>query len=111
MQGWKVANVPLVKAIGPPKELLELDPRRVIGLTIEPGKLITYRRYRQKRYGGSRLVARRSDYGSAREIVDEVQFALELFHRHQFTVIDITDKPIEETAREIAAIVNQYKKG
>ncbi len=107
MQGWKVANVPLVKAIGPPKELLELTPHRVIGLTIEPGKLIAYRRHRQKRYGGSRLVARRSDYGNAREIVDEVQYALELFHRHRFTVIDITDKPIEETAREIISIIQK----
>ena len=35
--GHKVANVPIVKGIAPPKELFELDPAKIVGLTIQPG--------------------------------------------------------------------------
>ncbi len=35
VQGWTVANVPLVPQIPPPSELFEVDCRRVVGLVIE----------------------------------------------------------------------------
>lgn len=35
----KVANVPLVLEVGPPKELGDCDPRRVFCLTINPSEL------------------------------------------------------------------------
>ena len=43
MYGWKVANIPLVNGIQPPKELFEVDPQRVFGLSISPGRLISHR--------------------------------------------------------------------
>jgi len=43
MYGWKVANIPLVNGIQPPKELFEVDPQRVFGLSISPGQLISHR--------------------------------------------------------------------
>ncbi|MFW6290268.1 MAG: pyruvate, water dikinase regulatory protein, partial [Mariniphaga sp.] len=46
MFGWKVANVPLVKGIQPPKELFEVDPQRVFGLHIGLSQLITHRKKR-----------------------------------------------------------------
>ena len=33
--GWKATNVPLVKGIEPPAELFEIDPARIVGLTID----------------------------------------------------------------------------
>jgi len=38
--GWRVANVPLVLNLDPSPELFRLDPRRVIGLTMEAGQLV-----------------------------------------------------------------------
>src|ERR1700704_2390571 len=37
--GHKVANVPIVKGIDPPKELFELDPAKIVGLTIHADRL------------------------------------------------------------------------
>ncbi|HEX7975733.1 MAG TPA: pyruvate, water dikinase regulatory protein, partial [Anaerolineales bacterium] len=49
--GWKVANLPLVPNVSPPPELFQLDPKGVVGLTIEPGQLILHRQQRQMRLG------------------------------------------------------------
>lgn len=99
--GWKVANVPLVKDIQPPSELFEVDPRRMIGLTIEPGQLVAYRQRRQHHLGTSG----RSAYSEPQALVEELEFAQRIFRQGQFTVVDMTDKPVEEGSHEIAAII------
>jgi len=103
-QGWRVANVPLMREVEPPHQLFEIDSRRVIGLKIEPGQLVAFRQYRQKRLG----LSMKSTYSGAEELYDEVQFATNIYRRGGFTTIDVTDRPIEETAEEIIAkITNQ----
>jgi regulator of PEP synthase PpsR (kinase-PPPase family) len=47
--GLKVANVPLVVDLSPPKQLTELDPRRVFCLTLSPRELQRIRRNRIRR--------------------------------------------------------------
>ena len=51
MFGWKVANVPLVKGIDPPKELFEIDKNRVFGLNINLNHLVIQRQKRWKGIG------------------------------------------------------------
>jgi regulator of PEP synthase PpsR (kinase-PPPase family) len=101
--GWKVANVPLIKGISPPSALFEIDPRRVIGLTIEPGQLVAYRQRRQHHLG----TAASSPYVEPQELVEELEFALRIFRQGQFAIVNMTDKPIEESAHEIANIVTR----
>lgn len=96
--GWKVANVPLVKGVTPPPALFEVDRRRVIGLTVEPGQLIAYRQRR-----GQHLGLRSGTYTDPEALFDELEFARALFRQHGFASVDMTDKPIEEAASEIAA--------
>lgn len=95
--GWKVANVPLIKGISPPLELFQLDHRRVIGLSIEPGQLVIHRQQRQRRLGAPGP----SDYTDPAAINEELEVARQLFQRGRFTVVDVTDKPIETSADEI----------
>ena len=45
-RGYKVGNVPLVPSIQPPRELMELDQKRVFGLIIDPAELTTIRQAR-----------------------------------------------------------------
>lgn len=105
-QGWRVANVPLMREVEPPRQLFEVDSRRVIGLIIEPGQLVAFRQYRQKRLG----LAMKSSYSGAEDLYEEVQYALKVYRRGGFTTIDVTDRPIEETAEEIVAkVTNQVK--
>lgn len=102
--GWKVANVPLVPGLPAPSELFELNRRRVIGLNIEPGQLLVHRRQRQRRLGAPGPSA----YTDPTKIHEEVEAARRLFRRGGFTIIDVTDKPIESSADEIIGRVTRW---
>jgi regulator of PEP synthase PpsR (kinase-PPPase family) len=103
VQGWRVANVPLVKGIRPPQELFHVDRRRVVGLTIEAGQLIAHRRVRQQRLG----VRGESAYTDPREIYEELESANQIIKKAGFPMINITDKPVEETAEEVISLLNR----
>ncbi len=104
--GWKVANIPLVNGISPPSALFQIDHRRVVGLMIEAGQLVAYRQRRSHHLG----IAPNTPYTAPAELYDELEFAREVFRRGQFAIIDTTDKPIEESAEEIIALINRRLK-
>lgn len=101
MFGWKVANVPLVNGIEPPKELFEIDPKRVFGLNISPVYLITQRANRIKNL----QMSENSDYIDRRKVAEELAFAERIFRKRGFTEIQITNKPIESSANEILTLL------
>ena len=103
MLGWKVANVPIVRDIAPPEELFGLDPRRVVGLTIAPSHVRTHRRLRGRRIG----VPKKASYTGVTEISEEIATLRRLCRKHGFTVVNVTDKPIEESADEVAELVTR----
>ena len=96
-RGWKVANVPLIPEIAPPEPLFEVDARRVVGLLIDPTQLIEYRRRRQRTLG----VGAASVYTDPTSIEHEIEFAQTIFRRGGFAIVDVTNKPIEESADEV----------
>jgi regulator of PEP synthase PpsR (kinase-PPPase family) len=104
--GWKVANVPLIREVPPPPELFQIDRRRVVGLTIEPGQLVAHRRWRQRRLGVPGGLA----YSDPAELYEEVEAARQVFRRGGFSIVDVTDKPIEESAEEVITLVTQRLK-
>lgn len=95
--GWKVANVPLIPQIPVPESLFSLDPQRVIGLMVEPDRLLEYRTRRQKLLGAPGASA----YSDPHAINEEVEEALNIFRRGRFKIVDMTDKTIEQGADEI----------
>jgi len=99
--GWKVANIPLVKGIEPPAELFQVDRRRVIGLTIDAVQLLKYRNARLNRLSSSGM----SEYNDPRVIFEEVDAAEELCRRHRFSLIGVSNKPIETSANEIIDMI------
>ncbi len=105
VMGWKVANVPLIPGLDPPPILSDVDPRRVVGLTIEPGQLVAHRRWRQAHLGIAT-----TDYTSAAAIYDEVEEARRWCRQQGFAVVDVTDKPIESSAEEVIATVTRRLK-
>src|SRR5436189_208464 len=50
-RGYKTGNVPIVPGIEPPRALLELDPKKVFALTIDPSLLLTIRQARVRALG------------------------------------------------------------
>ena len=104
--GWKVANVPIIMGVEPPSELVELDPSKIIGLTIEPSQLLMHRMQRQSRMG----VPGPSAYTDPQAIYHEIEYALRLFKRNGFHIINVTDKPIETSADEIIRLMTRQSK-
>ncbi len=97
-KGFKVANIPLVKGIDPPKELFDIDQNRVVGLIIDAKRLVELR--------SARLIqlqqSPRSKYASYDEILDELICCKQLYRRNpQWLVIEVTHKSVEESASEI----------
>ena len=103
LMGWKVANVPLMPEIPVPKELLDVDERRVIGLTIDPSELIHHRLHRVDALG----IGKQTDYTNPAKIFEEVETIDKLIRCHGFHRIDITNKPIETTADEIVHLLKR----
>ena len=66
--GHKAANVPVVKGIEPPKELFSIDARKIVGLTIDPNRLVEIRRARVRTMG-----ARNRQYAELMEIYEELE--------------------------------------
>ncbi len=100
-KGYKVANVPLVLDRDPPKELWEVDQRRVFALLIDPDSLegIRKQRLRTMRVGGM------TNYGQIEYILAELEFAQQLFRKNrQWPVINVTQKALEETAGTIVSL-------
>jgi regulator of PEP synthase PpsR (kinase-PPPase family) len=97
MLGWKVANIPLVKGTDPPGDLFRVDPKRVFGLDITTGRLVSHRQKRLSDFG----VNAATDYIDPRAIRLELEYAHSIFRRGGFTVIKVTNKPIESVANEI----------
>jgi [pyruvate, water dikinase]-phosphate phosphotransferase / [pyruvate, water dikinase] kinase len=102
--GHKVANVPVVKGITPPKELFEIDPAKVVGLTIHADRLADIRRARVRNLGTNN---RR--YAELGEIYDELDEASALHRRLGCPVIDISELSIEETAQRILRTVESRR--
>ncbi len=97
MYGWKVANVPLVPGVPPPEELFQIDSNRVFGLHINTGQLIAHRVKRMQGWNDYR----NDNYIDQRLVREEIRNAMFVFDRGGFTVINVSNKPIESTANEI----------
>ncbi len=102
VHGWKVANVPLVLEVPPPQELLRMDRRRVIGLSIAYEHLMVHRRERQAGMG----ISGPSRYTDRAIVLQELEAARRTFKKGGFHIISVTDKPIESIAEEITEYLN-----
>lgn len=102
-RGWKVANLPIILGIDPPAELFGLPRRRVVGLVVKPERLFELRQVRVDHLGISAKGYADMDY-----IRSEVAYAYEVFDRRRdWPLVDVTTKPVEETAAEVVALISK----
>jgi len=97
--GWKATNVPLVKGIEPPKDLFDLDPARIVGLTIDARRLAEIRSERIVLMGGDRR------YADLNEVYEDLEHAAAIHKRLGCPVIDVSELSIEEIALRIVRSV------
>ncbi|MCB9481817.1 MAG: kinase/pyrophosphorylase [Desulfobacteraceae bacterium] len=103
-QGWKVANVPVVVDLPLIEELLYVDKRRVIALFIDAEQLMSHRRIRRGRVGMDNTGI---DYSSASGVFKEVEAVRKLYRQNRFTMINVSNKPIESSAEEVVSIIKR----
>ncbi len=103
-KGIKAANVPLVPEVPVPEDLMAVPPSKVVGLTVSPALLQEVRRERLKLLG----LAEGVDYASLERIYRELDYAQRIMHKIGCSIIDVTNKAVEETA---AKILEYYQKG
>jgi regulator of PEP synthase PpsR (kinase-PPPase family) len=104
--GHKAANVPVVKGIDPPADLFEVEPAKVVGLTIDPNRLAEIRRARLRAMGAH---GRNRRYAELAEIYEELEQAERLHRRLGCPVIDISELSIEETAHRVLRVVEERR--
>ena len=101
-RGIRTANVPLVPGIPVPSQLETLTRPLVVSLHATPERLIQVRQ--------NRLLSMGADSGSdtyidRQSVAEEVAFARKLSAKHDWPLLDVTRRSIEETA---AAIMKLY---
>ena len=97
---YKVANVPLVPEVPVPKEVYEKDKRRLFGLIANSEKLYTIREERLRALG----LNSSAKYANVDRIKEEVDYSVQIMKDIGCTIIDVSNKAIEETAE----IINDY---
>jgi [pyruvate, water dikinase]-phosphate phosphotransferase / [pyruvate, water dikinase] kinase len=102
--GYKTANVPIVKGVEPPSALFEVDPTKVVGLTIDAARLQEIRRQRSRRLGGGDRA-----YAKLLEIYAELEEAEAVHRRLGCPVIEISDLSIEETAARVTRLIERRR--
>ncbi|MFT7520407.1 MAG: regulator of PEP synthase PpsR (kinase-PPPase family) [Kiritimatiellia bacterium] len=103
-KGYKVGNVPLILDRPPPKQLFDVEPHKVVALTIDPQVLI---RIRSERIRAMGLMAS-TNYSDMDYIMAELEYAKDLFRGNpEWPVINVTNQAIEETAATILRLFQQ----
>jgi regulator of PEP synthase PpsR (kinase-PPPase family) len=105
-KGYKVGNIPFVKAELIPKYISTLKTPLIVGFTIDPDRLQSIRQSRIK----TLEVKDETDYTDIETIREEVREAKKFFSKLEIPVINVTEKSIEETSVYILNLLEEHKK-
>jgi regulator of PEP synthase PpsR (kinase-PPPase family) len=101
-RGVKTANFPLVPGMPVPPQLEALAQPLVVGLTASPERIV---QIRQNRLLGLNAQHDADQYVDREAVAAEVAAARKLCGKHNWPIIDVTRRSIEETATEIMALL------
>ena len=100
-RGIKTANVPIVHGVPMPEAVTGVKGPLVVGLVASAERIS---HVRQNRILGSSGDYDSQDYVDRAVIAEELTFARQLCNRHDWPMIDVTRRSIEETAAAILAL-------
>lgn len=99
--GYKVINVPILLESRVPRELFEIDSKKIFGLTLDKDRLQKIRQERLK----SINLSSDSNYSDLDRIEKEIAYANELMEDLDCQIIDVTYKSIEEISEYIISSI------
>jgi [pyruvate, water dikinase]-phosphate phosphotransferase / [pyruvate, water dikinase] kinase len=101
-RGVKTANIPIVPAMTLPPSLLSARHPLVVGLVASPERIVEIR---ENRLLGLKAQQHDGSYVDHNAVSEELVFARRLCAKHNWPVIDVTRRSIEETAAAIIALL------
>ncbi len=104
-RGFKTANIPFVSIETIPQTVYDLKKPLIVGLTINPEKLVQIRQTRLSSLGQDTS----TDYINIEAIQQEVTESRKLFSKLACPVIDVTKRSVEETAAKIIQLLQEKK--
>ena len=102
-KGYKAANIPFVLDCPLPPALETLKKPLIIGLSINPERLLQIRKTRLQSIGHERG----TNYIDMEYMQREITESRKLFQKYRWPVIDVTRRSVEETS---ATIIQHLKK-
>jgi regulator of PEP synthase PpsR (kinase-PPPase family) len=106
-RGVKTGNIPLVPGVPTPPNLETLTQPLVVGLTASPERII---QIRQNRLLGLRAEHDADQYVDRQAVAGEIAAARKLCAKHNWPIIDVTRRSIEETAAEVMAFLAERRR-
>jgi regulator of PEP synthase PpsR (kinase-PPPase family) len=78
-----------------------MDPRKVLGLVLDPASLLTVRQARMRIMGAAPYSA----YVDREGVSQEIERARRVFRSHGWRSVDTTGKAVEETASRVLELL------
>lgn len=104
--GYKTTNIPLIPGIPAPRTLFDVEPWKIVGLTIDPQRLQQIRHRRVRNLGAT---SGKDGYAELAKIYDELDEVGAVQRRLGCPVIDTTSVALEEAAVRVIEIVEQRR--
>jgi regulator of PEP synthase PpsR (kinase-PPPase family) len=104
-RGYKVANIPFVSFETIPNSIYELKKPLIVGLVINPEKLIQIRQTRLSSIGSEVS----NEYTDLESIKKEISESRKLFAKLNCPIIDVTKRSVEETSAKIIQLLQEKK--
>ena len=104
-RGYKTANIPFVSIETIPDTIYDLKNPLIVGLTINPEKLVQIRQTRLTSLGQETGTS----YIDIDAIKGEIAESRKLFSKLNCPIIDVTKRSVEETAAKIIQLVQDKK--
>ena len=105
--GYKTANIPLVPGIPVPEELRQVERWKIVGLTIDPERLVEIRTRRVRAMGSHAM--HRDGYTELVKIFDELDEVSAVQRSLGCPVIDTTTLALEEAAGRVIEMVQRRR--
>jgi regulator of PEP synthase PpsR (kinase-PPPase family) len=106
-RGVKTGNVPLVPGITMPPQVEVLKHPLVVGLYASPERIV---QIRQNRLLGLKSHHDNDDYIDRQAVAEEITLSRRLCAKHNWPIIDVTRRSIEETAAAVLKLLAERRR-
>ncbi len=106
-RGVKTANVPMVPGVPLPVNVEQLQRPLIVGLFATPERIV---QIRQNRLLGLKVERDDDQYIDRQAVADEIAASRRLCAKHNWPLIDVTRRSIEETAAAVLALLGERRR-